>query len=54
MQNALNALQSDYDSTKDSVIHQKKRVADMMTGLLKDLGDIGGIMGGSSGDSKVT
>lgn len=48
--NSLNALQSDYDSTKDSVSHQKKRMADMMSGLLKDLGDIGEIVGG--GDSK--
>ncbi|XP_076461046.1 kinesin heavy chain-like [Babylonia areolata] len=48
----LNSLQSELESLKDTSLHQKKRVTDMMVSLLKDLGDIGAVIGGSAGENK--
>ncbi|KAL8587065.1 hypothetical protein ACOMHN_023455 [Nucella lapillus] len=48
----LNSLQSELESLKDSSLHQKKRVTDMMVSLLKDLGDIGAVIGGSAAENK--
>ena len=33
--------------------HQRRRVTEMMTSLLKDLGEIGGVLGGNTADIKV-
>lgn len=49
----MNSLQSELEQVRDSSLHQKKRVADMMISLLKDLCDIGGIVGGSAAENKV-
>lgn len=48
----MNGLQAELEQLRDSSLHQKKRVTDMMVSLLKDLGDIGGIIGGSAGENK--
>lgn len=48
----VNVLQSELEQLRDTSLHQKKRVTDMMVSLLKDLGDIGGIIGGSAAENK--
>ncbi|KAK7109259.1 kinesin heavy chain-like isoform X2 [Littorina saxatilis] len=48
----VNSLQSELESLKDTSLHQKKRVTDMMVSLLKDLSDIGDVIGGSAAESK--
>ena len=52
-QTKLNSLQSELESVKDTSLHQKKRVTDMMVSLLKDLSDIGTVIGGSAAENKV-
>lgn len=48
----LNNMQTELDSLKDASTHQKKRVVEMMSSLLKDLGDIGAVVGGSAAENK--
>lgn len=38
---------------KDSIAHQKKRVTEMMMSLLKELGEIGSVIGGNAAEFKV-
>ena len=54
LQTKLNSLQSELESLRDTSLHQKKRVTDMMVSLLKDLSDIGAVIGGSAAANKVT
>lgn len=35
-------------------MHQRKRVTEMMMSLLKDLGDIGTIVGGNTAETRVS
>lgn len=46
-------LQGELDQLRDSTLHQRKRVTEMMMSLLKDLGDIGTIVGGNAAETKV-
>ena len=51
-QSALNSTSSELQQLKDMSTHQKKRITEMLTNLLKDLGEIGVAIGGD-GDMKV-
>jgi len=48
----INSVQSELDALKDSSSHQKKRVVEMMSSLLTELGDIGAVIGGTAADNK--
>ncbi|KAJ8314002.1 hypothetical protein KUTeg_008563 [Tegillarca granosa] len=48
----VNAIQNELDQVKDTSIHQKKRVTDLISSLLKDLGDVGAIVGGNASETK--
>ncbi|MCL4125592.1 UNVERIFIED_CONTAM: hypothetical protein GTU68_041187 [Idotea baltica] len=47
-QASLNGLQSELTNMEDSQTHQKKRINEMLTSLLKDLNDVGSIIGTSN------
>lgn len=49
----LNSLQSELDSLKDSSLHQRRRITDLMMSLLRDLSDIGTIVGGNAAETKM-
>uniref|UniRef100_A0A646QHZ2 Kinesin-like protein n=1 Tax=Hemiscolopendra marginata TaxID=943146 RepID=A0A646QHZ2_9MYRI len=49
---ALNTTQSELQQIKDNTNHQKKRVNEMLTNLLKDLGEIGIVLGSNSAEMK--
>jgi len=42
---SLQSVESELQQLRDSSSHQKKRVIDMMTNLMKDLADIGSSIG---------
>ncbi|XP_064648627.1 kinesin heavy chain-like isoform X4 [Lineus longissimus] len=48
----LNSVESELQSLRESSSNQKKRLADMMVTLLKDLGDIGTVIAGQNSDLK--
>lgn len=52
-QASLNNLQAEVQQLKDNSVHSKKRVFEMMMSLLKDLGDIGTVVGGNASEFKV-
>ncbi|XP_038076442.1 kinesin heavy chain-like isoform X2 [Patiria miniata] len=51
--NALNAITAQLEKVQDMEQHQRRRTTEMMTSLLKDLGEIGGVLGGNVADMKL-
>ena len=51
LQAMLQSVEAELAQLRDTTANQKKRLLDTVTGLLKDLGDIGYVIGG---DFKVT
>lgn len=51
-QTDLNSTSSELQQLKDMSTHQRKRINEMLSNLLKDLGEIGVAIGGD-GDMKV-
>ncbi|XP_066984247.1 kinesin heavy chain-like isoform X2 [Macrobrachium rosenbergii] len=47
-QASLNSATSELQTVKDSQVHQKKRINEMLVSLLKDLGEVGTIIGTSN------
>ena len=45
-QTALNTTASELQQLRDMSAHQRKRIAEMLTNLLKDLGEFGVAIGG--------
>ncbi|KRT85232.1 Kinesin, partial [Oryctes borbonicus] len=52
-QTSLNSTASELQQLKDMSSHQKKRIGDMLTNLLKELGEIGTTLGGEGVDMKI-
>uniref|UniRef100_A0A0B7AFD1 Kinesin-like protein n=1 Tax=Arion vulgaris TaxID=1028688 RepID=A0A0B7AFD1_9EUPU len=48
----ISSIQAELEVLRDSSTHQKKRVVEMMSSLLKDLGDIGAVIGGNTAENK--
>ncbi|KAH7961565.1 hypothetical protein HPB52_010431 [Rhipicephalus sanguineus] len=48
----LNSAQNELQQMKDHSVHQKKRTTEMLTSLLKDLAEIGIVLGGPAGEAK--
>lgn len=48
----LNSAHNELQQMKDHSVHQKKRTTEMLTSLLKDLAEIGLVLGGGAGDAK--
>ncbi|XP_050043791.1 kinesin heavy chain [Dermacentor andersoni] len=48
----LNSAQNELQQMKDHSVHQKKRTNEMLTSLLKDLAEIGIVLGGPAGEAK--
>jgi len=52
-QSLLNSTESELSQTRDQHNHLKKRASEMLTNLLKDLGEVGVAIGGSAADMKL-
>ncbi|XP_067138494.1 kinesin heavy chain-like [Centruroides vittatus] len=48
----LNSTQNELQQIKDTSFHQRKRMTEMLTNLLKDLGEVGMVLGGNTTDMK--
>ena len=53
VQAALTSATSELQTVKDSQLHQKKRINEMLVSLLKDLNEVGTIIGTSNDAMKV-
>jgi len=53
LQSQLNNTSTELQQLKDLSTHQRKRITEMLTNLLKDLGEIGTSIGGDGGEIKV-
>lgn len=53
-QSQLNSTSSELQQLKDMSTHQKRRITEMLTNLLKDLGEIGLAIGGDGTDMKLS
>lgn len=54
LQSQLNTAQNELQQMKDHTLHQRKRVTEMLTNLLKDLGEVGHVLGNNTVDTKVS
>lgn len=54
LQSLLNNTSSELQQLKDMSTHQRRRITEMLTNLLKDLGEMGVSIGGDGTDIKVT
>ncbi|XP_071549968.1 kinesin heavy chain-like isoform X2 [Panulirus ornatus] len=52
-QTALTTMQGELQQMKDSSVHQRKRMNEMLFSLLTDLGEVGHVVGGSAGDLSI-
>ncbi|XP_071802889.1 kinesin heavy chain-like isoform X2 [Asterias amurensis] len=51
--NSLNIITAQLEKVQEVEQHQRQRTTEMMTSLLKDLGEIGGVLGGNVADMKL-
>ncbi|MPC32081.1 Kinesin heavy chain [Portunus trituberculatus] len=49
-QTALTSMQGELQQIRDSSVHQKRRMNEMLCSLLNDLGEVGHVVGGTAGD----
>ncbi|PRD22634.1 UNVERIFIED_CONTAM: Kinesin heavy chain [Trichonephila clavipes] len=50
----LNTAQNELQQMKDNTLHQRKRVTEMLTSLLKDLGEVGHVLGNNTVETKFS
>lgn len=49
-QTALTSMQGELQQMRDSSMHQKRRMNEMLFSLLTDLGEVGTVVGGTTSD----
>ncbi|KAK8746478.1 hypothetical protein OTU49_017035, partial [Cherax quadricarinatus] len=52
-QTALTTMQGELQQMKDSSVHQRRRMNEMLFSLLSDLGEVGTVVGGTAGDLSI-
>lgn len=52
-QSQMNSIEAECSQLRDNNLHQRKRIMEMMVSLLKDLSEIGVIVGGHAAEIKV-
>ncbi|XP_069972368.1 kinesin heavy chain isoform X3 [Penaeus vannamei] len=52
-QTALTTMQGELQQMKDSSVHQRRRMNEMLFSLLSDLGEVGNVVGGTAGELSV-
>ncbi|XP_045601943.1 kinesin heavy chain isoform X3 [Procambarus clarkii] len=52
-QTALTSMQGELQQMKDSSVHQRRRMNEMLFSLLSDLGEVGNVVGGTAGDLSI-
>ncbi|XP_037802931.1 kinesin heavy chain-like [Penaeus monodon] len=50
---ALTTMQGELQQMKDSSVHQRRRMNEMLFSLLSDLGEVGNVVGGTAGELSV-
>ncbi|XP_015911040.1 kinesin heavy chain [Parasteatoda tepidariorum] len=50
----LNTAQNELQQMKDQTMHQRKRTTEMLTNLLKDLGEVGHVLGNNCAETKFS
>lgn len=50
LQTALTSIQGELQQMRDSSMHQKRRMNEMLFSLLTDLGEVGTVVGGTASD----
>ena len=53
LQTSLNSIREELENIRETSQAQRKRFLDMILVLLRDVGDIGGILGGQMNEHKV-
>ena len=50
----LDNIKAEFEKTKDNTLHQRRKVTEIMSSLVKDMGEIGAIVCGNAEENKVS
>lgn len=53
LQSELDNIKTEFEKLKDSSLHQRKKMTEIMASLMKDMSEIGSVVGGNANAFKV-
>lgn len=53
LQSELDNIKAEFEKLKDSSLHQRKKMTEIMASLMKDMSEIGSVVGGNANEFKV-